>query len=83
MKNQKKLQIKKETVEILKSNLSQQLKGGSQGEITVLSRTCGDATKICGHSQNPCPTNYTCNTCVMDCPTAAICNNTQAIDCRH
>lgn len=70
MKNRKKLQIKKETVEILKRNSAQQLKGGcSIGDITVQSRTCGDVTKDCTISCN-CQSQVagTCNTDPVNCP---------------
>lgn len=77
MKSQKKLQLKKETVEALNPILARYVQGGcSKGDITVISKDCGNPTTECTNmgcqservtictcnpqTNNNCPSIYTC-----------------------
>jgi len=95
MKSQKKLELKKETIEILSQNSVRRIQGGcSKGEITVKKPTDGTCnncfpTITCEPSVDVCPTKDA--KCKSDmhcsefaCASATVCGDTtQAIDCRH
>lgn len=95
MKSQKKLELKKETIEILSQNSVRRIQGGcSKGEITVKKPTDGtcnncyptmrncEYTEQCPTNDVKCESNMHCSE--FACASATVCGDTtQAIDCRH
>ena len=96
MKNQKKLELKKETIEILSQNSVQHILGGcSIGEVTQKeptdgtcnytcppTATCKPSVDVCPTNDEKCKSNMHCSE--FACGSATVCGDTtKAIDCRY